>query len=193
MKSNSDYTKTDNIKGRNRDMTSEILPDRSVQQALVEGEHILFQGVMHYAIFLFPAIYLFAGLLVFVFFHWIVGTFIWVLAAYPVLNAYILYKTAKLILTDKRIFARYGFFERDLMQFRHDRIESIHLERPFIGQLLGYATVVIRGTGSGVIPIPFIQNGSSFVRQYEEYTLADDPKKSDKEADENPSKDSVKA
>ena len=59
-----------------------------------------------------------------------------------------------LVLTDKRVFLRYGIIRVDTIQIRHSRIESVETERTIMGQLLGYAAVVIYGTGSRRTAIP---------------------------------------
>lgn len=145
---------------------------------LVKGEDVIHAGRVHWGIFVVPGIYVVAGLLVGAFFHWLIGGIILFMSIYPVANTVILYITTRLVLTNKRVYARYGFFEKDHMQIRIERIESAHLEQPLLGQILGYSTVVVRGTGTGSIPVPYIANGKRFVRKLEEFTLGD------KESDE---------
>lgn len=84
-----------------------------------------------------------------------------------------------LVLTDKRVFLRHGILRVDMVQIRHSRIESVETERTIMGQILGYATVVITGTGSRVSAIPYIADALPFrnelddmISRYEERGLA---------------------
>ena len=156
-----------------------------VDDQLVEGEKKLHVCKVHGGIFITPATYHFIALLLLVIFPrmWPVSFLIIFMALYPTIIALIRYKTTYLVLTNKRVFARYGFFNRDNIQVRIDKIESAFLERPLIGQMLGYGTVVIRGTGTGAIPIPFIDNGQAFVRKLEKFTLETDEDKNESEED----------
>lgn len=156
----------DKLKERNSRSQSEA-------DLLVKGEELIHSCRVHWGIFVVPGIYVTFGILAGVFFHWLIGGIILFMSIYPVVNAVILYITTRLVLTNKRVYARYGFFEKDHMQIRIERIESSHLEQPLLGQILGYSTVVVRGTGTGSIPIPYIANGKRFVRKLEEFTLGD--------------------
>ncbi|MCB9991297.1 MAG: PH domain-containing protein [Rhodospirillales bacterium] len=73
-----------------------------------------------------------------------------------------------LVLTDKRVFLRHGILRVDTIQIRHSRIESVETERTITGQLLGYAAVVIYGTGSRRTAIPFIADALEFRNELDE-------------------------
>jgi uncharacterized membrane protein YdbT with pleckstrin-like domain len=76
-----------------------------------------------------------------------------------------------LALTDRRIFVRYGIIRLDTVQLRLSRIESVELERTIIGQILGYSTVVITGTGSRVTYVPFVAHGEAFRKEINEFLM----------------------
>lgn len=73
-----------------------------------------------------------------------------------------------LVLTDKRVFLRYGILRVDTIQIRHSRIESVETEKTIMGQILGYAAVVIYGTGSRRTAIPFIADALEFRNELDE-------------------------
>lgn len=143
-----------------------------VEDALTKGEKIIKVGRVHWGIFVPVICYLTIAFLVGTFFHPFVGSFIVLLSMVPLVSKGILYLTTALVLTNKRVFIKFGYFNKDLIQIRISRLESAHLERPFLGQILGYATVVVLGTGAGSIPVNYIGNGRSFVRALEDITLA---------------------
>ena len=79
-----------------------------------------------------------------------------------------------LAVTNKRVLARYGLLQMDVVDIRLSKIESIDLERMLLGHILGYATVVVMGTGQRVIRVPFIGNADVFRRYYNEMVLVDE-------------------
>lgn len=64
--------------------------------------------------------------------------------------------------TDKRIIIRSGIINLDVVQLRYSKIESVELAWTLIGQILGYASVVITGTGQRVTIIPFVAEAPQF-------------------------------
>ena len=64
--------------------------------------------------------------------------------------------------TNKRVIMRAGIMNLDVIQLRYSKIESVELAWTIIGQFLGYATVVITGTGSRVVMIPFVADALQF-------------------------------
>lgn len=77
-----------------------------------------------------------------------------------------------LVLTDKRVFLRHGIIRVDTIQIRHSRIESVETERTITGQILGYAAVVIYGTGSRRTAIPYIADALEFRNELDEMLSA---------------------
>ncbi len=77
-----------------------------------------------------------------------------------------------LVLTDKRVFLRHGILRVDTIQIRHSRIESVETERTIMGLILGYAAVVIYGTGSRRTAIPFIADALEFRNELDEMLTA---------------------
>lgn len=73
-----------------------------------------------------------------------------------------------LVLTNRRVFLRHGILRVDTIQIRHSRIESVETERTIMGQILGYASVVIMGTGSRNTAIPYIADALAFRNELDE-------------------------
>lgn len=53
----------------------------------------------------------------------------------------------EMALTNKRVIVKTGLASRRTLELVLSRIESIVVEEPTIGRMLGYGTVIIRGTG----------------------------------------------
>ena len=76
-----------------------------------------------------------------------------------------------LVLTNKRVLFRYGILQVDVVDMRFSKIESVELERMPPGYILGYANVVMMGTGNRYIVIPYVENAVEFRREYNRITL----------------------
>jgi len=144
-----------------------------IESMLVEGEQVIEQGRIHAGIYWQSiAVLVIAFLMLFLVHEFaillaIVGL---IMFAYATLKKEILL----FVLTDKRIFVRYGILQVDVVDIRHNKIESIELERMLPGFLLGYATVIVAGTGNRFIAIPYVGNALAIRRSYNRLTLEDD-------------------
>lgn len=78
--------------------------------------------------------------------------------------------------TDKRILMRSGIINLDVIQLRYSKIESVELAWTLIGQFLGYASVVITGTGQRVTIIPFVADALQFREEMSAILLEKDEK-----------------
>jgi uncharacterized membrane protein YdbT with pleckstrin-like domain len=144
---------------------------KKIKEMLTGGEEIIHTSYVHWAVFL-NAIFLgIIAVILGVLIHPLMSGVIAVIAFYPALDALIRFKTTRLVVTNKRVIAKYGFFSKDSVQIKLTRIESAHREEPFIGQFLGYSTVIVQGTGTGAIPIRFVKDGREFVKNLETLTL----------------------
>lgn len=76
--------------------------------------------------------------------------------------------------TDKRILVRGGIINLDVIQMRYSKIESVELAWTIIGQFLGYASVVITGTGQRVTIVPFVADALQFREEITAILLAKD-------------------
>jgi uncharacterized membrane protein YdbT with pleckstrin-like domain len=53
----------------------------------------------------------------------------------------------EMAVTNKRVIAKRGLVNRRTIEILLSRIESVAVEEPAFGRLLGYGTVIVRGTG----------------------------------------------
>ena len=79
-----------------------------------------------------------------------------------------------LVMTNKRLLMRYGILQIDVVDMRFDKVESIELERMLPGYMMGYANIVISGTGQRYVTIPYVGNARRFRRAYNDLVFADD-------------------
>ncbi|MAI63010.1 MAG: hypothetical protein CBB87_11135 [Micavibrio sp. TMED27] len=144
-----------------------------VENALVKDEEIIIEARIHWAIYL-------KAIIVFVFSSIVgmmileLGALLFAAAVLMAIHATISREIFMLVLTNKRVFVRYGLLQVDVVDIRFSKIESIELERMIPGYLLGYANVVIMGTGQRYVVIPFVGNATAFRRAYNKVTLDDE-------------------
>lgn len=147
--------------------------DIALDKMLVKGEEVIIKAELHPAIYwksvgvLVLAVVMLLIIPQFFILFGIVG--VAMLCATILTQHYLL-----LAVTNKRILARYGLLQMDVVDIRLSKIESIDLERMLTGHMFGYANVVIMGTGQRVIRIPYIRNAEAFRRFYNEMVLAEE-------------------
>lgn len=82
----------------------------------------------------------------------------------------------EMAVTNKRVIVKSGIASRRTTEILLSRIESIAVEEPALGRLLGYGTVVVRGTGGTPEMFEKIANPLAF-RQQVQNQIAADPKR----------------
>ena len=84
------------------------------------------------------------------------------LALLSALGALIRRATTELAVTDRRVIFKTGIFRRHSMEMNRSKVETVGVDQSILGRLLGYGTVVVRGTGGSFEPIPFIGEPLAF-------------------------------
>lgn len=70
----------------------------------------------------------------------------------------IFYYTTEMVITNKRVMAKSGFFNKSTVEIKLDKIESIRIEQNILGRFLNFGTVIVAGAGNPQAPIPGIKN-----------------------------------
>ena len=81
----------------------------------------------------------------------------------------------EMAVTNKRVIVKSGIVDRRTIELLLPRIESIAVEEPALGRLLGYGTVIVRGTGGTPEVFPQIARPLEF-RQQVQRQIAGEPK-----------------
>jgi uncharacterized membrane protein YdbT with pleckstrin-like domain len=126
-----------------------------VNQVLVPGEQIVHQGK--------PSLW--GDWLL-----WLVGiiTIPIVIGVIILIVAYIRYKSTELVITNKRIIAKFGFITRRTTEIQLNKVESIAVEQGVIGRMLNFGTLTVTGTGASFAPIPNISDPLTFRKKFVE-------------------------
>lgn len=78
---------------------------------------------------------------------------------------YISRNATEMAVTNKRVIAKTGLADRRTIELLLSRVESIAVEEPALGRLLGYGTVVLRGIGGTPESFERIQDPLKFREQ----------------------------
>jgi uncharacterized membrane protein YdbT with pleckstrin-like domain len=123
-----------------------------IKGALIPGEKILYEG--HISLWhLVPLMLLGAALLV----VFGIGLIFWLIA-------FIRYKTTELVITSKRVVAKFGFISRNTVEINIHKIESIQVHQDMLGRIFNYGSLIIAGAGTPQEAIPGISNPMEFRR-----------------------------
>jgi uncharacterized membrane protein YdbT with pleckstrin-like domain len=127
---------------------------------LLPGEQVIAEAKLHWAIFVGPALlFLFGlltgpakGIIIFLALLW---------AGYR----FLIYSTTELAVTNKRVIAKSGIVRRNVIDVANAKVEGITYHQGIVGRMFGYGSVVVRGTGIGQVPIPFIGRPEYFKQE----------------------------
>lgn len=181
MKKKSETNKPSSQKA-NRSRSQTVKPkartfqDQEIDRMLVTGEEVILRAQLHGAIYWKSVAVLIVACLVFVIAASAAPIAILLLIVGLLMLCITILTQHYLLLavTNKRVLARYGLLQMDVVDIRLSKIESIDLERMLPGHIFGYASVVVMGTGTRMIRVPFIRNAEAFRRYYNEMVLADE-------------------
>jgi uncharacterized membrane protein YdbT with pleckstrin-like domain len=104
-----------------------------------------------------------------------VGLALILIAAVSVLAGVISKKATEMAVTNRRVLVKVGFLNRKSYEILLPKIESIGIEEGVLGRILGYGSVVVRGTGGTPEPFRNIKNPSEFRRQVQGQIDASQP------------------
>ena len=164
-------SKLDKVHPQNRDKADS---DDFLEERLVKGEKQVASAIIHPAIFWQSIAVLVLAIIVGLFVVMELGILLLVVAALMMAYAAARRQVMMLVLTNKRVLVRYGLLQMEVVDIRFNKIESVELERMPTGMMMGYATIVIMGTGNRYISIPYVANGRRIRRAYNEMVLGED-------------------
>ena len=78
------------------------------------------------------------------------------------LGAMIRRSATELAVTDRRVIYKTGIFQRHSMEMNLSKVETVGVNQSILGRILGYGTVIVRGTGGSFEPVAFIGDPLSF-------------------------------
>ncbi len=130
--------------------------------SMTEDENFLALARIHGAVYWKGVALIITGMLLLLTFASSLGIFLIFVGIVMLLIAHLTRRFLLLGASDKRIFIRSGILYADMIEMRYGQIESIELGINPIGQIFGYGSVIITGTGQRRVIVPFIDNAIAF-------------------------------
>jgi len=141
-----------------------------IENNLMAGENVLYQAKLHWAVFVWPVIWLITAIIFLSkgteyagaggFF--ILGTIV------TFITSLISYKTSEFGITNKRVIAKVGFIRRKSIEVLLNKIEGIQVDQGILGRILGYGSITVGGTGGTKDPFHMIDSPFEFRKKAQE-------------------------
>lgn len=130
--------------------------------SLADGEHLVDTARIHDAIYWKGLVVAVLGILLLPSFAMSLGFFLIFVGLVMLVLAHLTRSYLVLAATDKRIFVRSGILYADMIELRYTQVESIELGITPIGQMFGYGSVIVTGTGQRRVIVPFVVDAIAF-------------------------------
>jgi uncharacterized membrane protein YdbT with pleckstrin-like domain len=66
--------------------------------------------------------------------------------------------TTEIAVTDRRVIRKRGLIRRETAEMNMTRVESVVVDQSVFGRMLGYGSIVVRGTGAGLEGLHYLAN-----------------------------------
>lgn len=70
--------------------------------------------------------------------------------------------STEMAVTNRRVIAKFGLIQRASVEIPLLKIESVIIDQSVIDRILGSGSVAVRGTGTGMAPVRYIDNPIEF-------------------------------
>jgi len=152
-----------------------------VERSLMPTEEILHKAKVHWIIYLYGIVLVSVGVY---FFNasvdekdgailGLTGVAIAILGIFQLIKSFIYHISTELVITNKRIFAKFGFIKRESLELSHKKVESLFVKQSILERIFNAGSIVVQGTGGGKIPIPSISKPLVFRRNAMEIIESD--------------------
>jgi uncharacterized membrane protein YdbT with pleckstrin-like domain len=132
-----------------------------IEQTLMPGETVVSEARLHWAMFIVPAIVTFFGLLMSAGKG---GPILLVLGGIWLGWRFLVYQSTELAVTNRRVLAKTGVVRRHCVDVQNGKVEGLTYNQGLVGRMFGYGSIYVRGTGIGMVPIPYVAAPEAFRR-----------------------------
>ncbi|MGE4352011.1 MAG: PH domain-containing protein [Bdellovibrionales bacterium] len=84
------------------------------------------------------------------------------LGAMQLFFSYIRQISTELVITDQRVIAKHGYISTTSYELMLPKVEGATIDQSILGRLLGYGTLMVKGTGGGISPIDHVAKPYQF-------------------------------
>lgn len=78
------------------------------------------------------------------------------------LISFIRQMTTELVITDQRVIAKHGWIATTSYELMMTKVEGATIDQSVMGRMLGYGTLMVKGTGGGISPIDHVADPYKF-------------------------------
>jgi uncharacterized membrane protein YdbT with pleckstrin-like domain len=147
-----------------------------VDENLIAGEQVIYRTHLHWVVFVLPILVsLLLSLAAFALYSAestrSIAWPLFILAALPILQAYIIRRCSEFAVTDKRILLKTGILRRHTMETLVTKVENIGVDQSVLGRILNYGTITVTGTGATKETFERIAAPLEFRKQVQTATL----------------------
>ena len=114
-----------------------------LDKTLLKDEKILVTAKLHWLCYIVPMTLIIFGLFTT---RFGIGFVLLIAGIY----GYLKNKTTEMVVTNKRVIAKYGIIGRDTTEIRTAKVESVRLKQSVFGRIFGYGDIVFTGTGNAI-------------------------------------------
>lgn len=93
---------------------------------------------------------------------WIAAAIFALLTASSAFPAFVRRITTELAITDRRIIYKTGLIARHTIEMNRRQVESVDVDQRILGRIIGYGTIIVRGTGGSLEPMRNIADPLTF-------------------------------
>jgi uncharacterized membrane protein YdbT with pleckstrin-like domain len=153
-----------------------------LEKNLITGEKLMFRTGVHWSVLIGPALLAVViaggGVTLMVYRHDLIIAGVGLLAVAGSILGYAAVRrdATEIGVTNRRVIIKVGLASRQSLEIMLPKVESIGIDEPFWGRLLGYGTVTIHGTGGTPEPFQKIARPAEFRRQVQEQVDAQLPR-----------------
>ena len=138
-----------------------------VERVLQPGETVVYATTLHWLVYMRAIVFFLIAVVCLIAVTYVtepgavvalelVAALLCLLAIVSGLGALIRRATTELAITDRRVIFKTGILQRHTVEMNRSKVETVGVNQSILGRLLGYGTVIVRGTGGSFEPIPFI-------------------------------------
>ena len=142
-----------------------------IEKNLMNNESVIYQGKLHWVIFLWPIIWFVVSI---IFFSGAsdagmgVGVWLIFIAIITSIVSFINYKTSEFGITNKRVIVKVGFIRRNSLEVLLNKVEGIQVSQGILGRILGFGSIIVSGTGGSKDPFDKISAPLEFRKKVQE-------------------------
>lgn len=136
-----------------------------IEKYLMNGESVVYRTTLHWIVFLWPAVWIVLGIMLFASGTSDVGAFGSILILIGIItgiSSFINYKTSEFGITNKRIIAKSGCIRRHSLELLLKKVEGVEVDQSILGRIIGSGSIIIHGTGGTKNPFHKIHSPLEF-------------------------------